>query len=141
MVGGLALLARSDAAKEVEILLLRHQLAVLQRQVGRPRLRWTDRAMIGALTLRLPPARRVGMLVTPGTLMRWHRPLVARRWTTSDSRRPGRPSIPAGVRARQEFLKAQAAGIVACDLFHVETITLRRLYAFFTGHAGCTSSA
>jgi len=184
MVGGLVLLARSDAAKEVEILLLRHQLAVLQRQVGRPRLTWADRAVIAALALRLPPARRVGMLVTPGTLMRWHRRLVALRWTTSGGRRPGRPSIPAGVRALvkrlarenpgwgyrrihgelaglgyavgastvwsilqsagldpaprrsgptwQEFLKAQAEGMVACDLFHLETITLRRLYAFFT---------
>jgi hypothetical protein len=66
LVGGLVLLARSDAAKEVEILLLRHQLAVLQRQVGRPRLTWADRAVSAALALRLPPARRAGMLVTPG---------------------------------------------------------------------------
>jgi putative transposase len=66
LVGGLALLARSDAAKDAEILLLRHQLAVLQRQVGRPRLTWPDRAIIAALALRLPPARRLGMLVRPG---------------------------------------------------------------------------
>jgi putative transposase len=60
IIGGLVLLARSDAAKDVEILLLRHQLAVLQRQVGLPLLSWADRAAIAALPLRLPPARRVG---------------------------------------------------------------------------------
>ena len=183
LVGGLVLLARSDAAKEVEILLLRHQLAVLQRQTRRPRFTWIDRVVTAALALRLPPARRVGLLVTPGTVLGWHRRLVARRWTTP-GRRPGRPGIPGGVRALvkrlavenpdwgyrrihgelaglgygigastvwallkaqgldpaprrlgptwQQFLKAQAEGIVACDLFHVETITLRRLYVFFT---------
>jgi hypothetical protein len=67
LVGELALLARSDAAKDAEILVLRHQLAVLQRQVGRSSLTWADRVIIAAVTLRLPPARRVGMLVTPGT--------------------------------------------------------------------------
>jgi hypothetical protein len=63
LVGGLVLLARSDAAKEAEILLLRHQLAVLQRRLGRPRLTWADRVVMAALALRLPPGRRVGMLV------------------------------------------------------------------------------
>src|SRR5450755_4204201 len=99
VVGGLVLLARSDAAKEVEILLLRHQLAVLQRQARRPRLTCTDRVVMAALALRLTPVRRVGLLVTPGTILGWHRRLVARRWTTSAERRPGRPSIPTGVRA------------------------------------------
>jgi hypothetical protein len=99
LVGGLALLARSEAAKDAEILVLRHQLAVLQRQVGRPRLTWADRVMMAALALRLPPARRVGMLVTPATILRWHRRLVARRWTAASCRRAGRPPIPAGVRA------------------------------------------
>src|SRR5664279_6156913 len=95
LVGRLVLLARSDAAKEVEILLLRHQLAILQRQPRRPRLTWTDRVVMAALALRLPPVRQVGLLVTPGTILGWHRRLVGRRWTTS-SRRPGRPSVPAG---------------------------------------------
>jgi hypothetical protein len=80
LLAGLALLSRSDAAKDAEILVLRHQLAVLQRQVGRPRLFWPDRAVIAVLALRLPPARRAGMLVTPGTILRWHRRLVARGW-------------------------------------------------------------
>ena len=72
-------MTRSDAAKDVEIPVLRHQLAVLQRQVGRPRLTWPDLAIIAVLTLRLPPARRFGMLVTPGTILGWHRRLVTRR--------------------------------------------------------------
>src|SRR5450755_5175343 len=99
LVGGLALLARSDAAKDAEILVLRHQLAVLHRQIGRPRLTWAGRVIIAALALRLPPARRLGMLVTPGTILGWHRRLVARRWTTTATRPPGRPSTPGGVRA------------------------------------------
>jgi hypothetical protein len=95
LVGGLALLARSDAAKDAEILVLRHQLAVLQRQVRRPRVTWADRAIIAALALRLPPARRLGMLVTPGTILGWHRRLVTWRWTTTATR-VGRPSTPTG---------------------------------------------
>jgi len=99
LAGGLALLARSEAAKEVEILVLRPQLAVLQRQVGRPRLMWAVRA------LRLLRARRVGMLVASSTILGWHRRLVARRWTTSPTCRPGRPATrglagPAGPQPR-----------------------------------------
>jgi hypothetical protein len=71
LVGWMVLLARSQAAKDAEILVLRHQLAVLQRQVGRPKLSWADRAMISALVRRLPP-RRVRMLVTPETALGWH---------------------------------------------------------------------
>jgi transposase len=143
---------------------------------------WTDRALIAALTRVLPVRRRLSLLITPATILRWHRQLVARRWTTSPTR-PGRPAIPAGLRALvarlatenptwgyrrihgelaglgyhigastvwtilhragvnpaprragpswREFLRAQAHSILACDLFHHETITLRRLYAFF----------
>ena len=110
LVGGLVLLARSDAAKEVEILLLRHQLAVLQRQARRPRLTWTDRVVMTALALRLKPARRVGLLVTPGTILGWHRRLVARRWTTNTSHRAGRPAIPPGVRALVKRLAVENPG-------------------------------
>src|SRR5664279_3155961 len=107
LVGGLALLARSDAAKDAEILVLRHQLAVLQRQVGRPRLTGPDRTVIAALALRLPPARRLGLLVTPGTILGWHRHLVARRWTTTAARPPGRPSTPTGLRALVKRLASE----------------------------------
>jgi putative transposase len=99
LVDGLVLLSRSQASKDAEILLLRHQLAVLHRQVGRPQLSWTDRAVIAALALRLPPSRRQGMLVTPATILGWHRRLVALRWTTSDLRSPGRAPTPSGARA------------------------------------------
>ena len=95
LVGWLVLLARSEASKDAEILVLRHQLEVLRRQGPRPRLSWVDRAVIAALALRLPPARRIGMLVTPGTMLRWHRRLVARRWT-SERKGPGRPPTRAG---------------------------------------------
>ncbi len=78
--------------------MLRHQLEVLRRQGPRPRLSWVDRAVIAALALRLPPARQIGMLVTPGTMLRWHRRLVARRWT-SQRKGPGRPRTRAGLRA------------------------------------------
>src|SRR5664280_1561410 len=119
LVGGLALLARSDAAKDAEILVLRHQLAVLHRQVGRPRLTWPDRAIIAALALRLPPARRLGMLVTPGTILGWHRRLITRRWTTTATRPPGRPSTPGGVRTlvkRLAVVILSSPGDQAADL-------------------------
>jgi hypothetical protein len=99
LVGWMVLLARSEAAKDAEILVLRHQLAVLRRRAGRPRLSWADRAVIAALARRLPRARRTRMLVTPETILRWHRRLVTRRWTTTAARRPGRPPVPAGLRA------------------------------------------
>jgi putative transposase len=98
VVAGLGLVTRSESWKDAEILVLRHQLAVLRRQVERPRVSWVDRVMIAALTLRLPSVRRVGMLITPETILRWHRRLVARRWTTSP-RGVGRPSTAPGVRA------------------------------------------
>ena len=77
----LALLTRSDAAKDVEILTLRHEVAVLRRTNARPTLTWLDRAMMSALS-RLPPTPlRQLRLVSPRRLLRWHALLVTRRWT------------------------------------------------------------
>jgi len=98
--GWLALLARSDRAKDAEILILRHQVAVLQRQVKAPRLSWADRAVLAALARLLPGSqvRQLRLIVSPRTLLRWHADLVRRHWT--DSRRPpGRPQTAAAIRA------------------------------------------
>jgi transposase len=89
---------RSDAANEVEILVLRHELAVLRRQVARPSWRPADRVFLAALARMLPRERRGSVFVRPETIRRWHRSLRARRWTYPH-RRPGRPATDAGVRA------------------------------------------
>lgn len=179
----LVLLAfRSSAAKEVEIVVLRHQLHVLRRQVGRPRLHDADRALLAALSSRLPRASASLVLVRPETVLGWHRALVRRRWTYRQ-RGPGRPPLDPDVRklilrlAREnprwgyrriqgelaglgltvsassirnllrrhqlgpaprragstwrEFLGTQAASMLACDFFTVDTVFLRRLYVLF----------
>ena len=87
----LALLARSDAAKDVEILVLRHEVDVLRRHNPRPTLNWVDRALLSALSRLLPVNLRRLRLVSPRTLLRWHAQLVARRWTYP-RRQPGRPA-------------------------------------------------
>src|SRR6266496_425695 len=177
----LILFGRSERAKELEILMLRHELQVLRRQVGRPRLRSVDRVLLAAFGQLLPRGRR-SFLVQPATLLRWHRDLVRRRWSYP-GRRPGRPPLaaqrqelilrlaaenpswgykriqgelvalgmplsassvwnvlhrqriePAPRRASvswREFLRQQAAAIVECDFFTVETLRLRRLYVLF----------
>jgi putative transposase len=73
LLGRMVLRARSNTSKEIEILVLRHQLAVLQRRTPRPRMSWTDRALTSALTRLLPVRRRLGLLVTPATILRWQR--------------------------------------------------------------------
>jgi putative transposase len=94
----LALLARSDAAKDVEILVLRHEVTVLRRHHPHPRLTWLDRAILSALSRLLPrPLRRL-RLVSPRTLLRWHAQLVGRRWTYP-RRQPGRPPVAPPIRA------------------------------------------
>jgi putative transposase len=74
---------RSDFAKDVELLVRRHQLAVLRRQQPRPTLRAADRALLVAFARLLPPRRRQGLIVTPQTLLRWHRELARWKWLTT----------------------------------------------------------
>jgi hypothetical protein len=81
------------SAEDVEILVLRHELAVLRRQDPRPRLQPTDRALLAALSRLLPRGRRSVFLVRPQTLLRWHRRMVRRRWTYP-GKRTGRPTLP-----------------------------------------------
>ena len=178
----LVLLARGDAANDLEILVLRHQLAVLRRQTPRPRLEPADRALLAAVSRVLPRARWSCFFVQPETLLRWHRRLVAGAWTYP-RRGQGRPPLDHGiqeliVRVANEnprwgyqriqgellrlgvrvsatairstlqrhgldpvprpttttwrvFLRRQAAGIIACDFFTVDTVSLRRLYVLF----------
>jgi hypothetical protein len=88
----LALLARGDTAKDLEILVLRHQLTVLRRQVSRPRFEGADRALLAAVSRALPRARWSCFLVKPETLLGWHRRLIARAWTYPHHQR-GRPPL------------------------------------------------
>src|SRR6266508_528930 len=101
----LVLCGRADRAKEVEILVFRHELQVLRRQVARPRLSAADRAVLAAFGHVLPRARRRSFLVQPATLLRWHRELVRRRWTYL-GRPPGRPRV--GAQVRQLVLRLAA---------------------------------
>jgi putative transposase len=199
LLGALVRSRRGLQMKDLELLVLRHELEILRRQVARPRVRPADRALLAAAAFHLPRPVREARLVTPRTLFRWHRALVRRKWRQAAGRR-GRPPLSVEVRelvlrlAREnprwgyrricgeltklglrvsptsirrllaqarlepsprrsspswrEFLRAQAASIVACDFFTVETAFLRRYYVlFFIEHAsrrvwlaGCTKN-
>ena len=179
---GLVGLGPKPDDKDVEIAVLRHQLAVLHRQVARPRYAPTDRLVLATLARLLPRERWSAFLVTPATLLRWHRELVRRRWTYRRELRVQRGLDPALVElilrlAREnprwgylrirgecaklgikvsgtsvrnilrrnglgtaprrggpswaEFLRSQAAGVLACDFFTVETVALTRMYVLF----------
>ncbi len=94
--GWLLLLGRSQASKNAEIIVLRHEVTVLRRQVARPRPDWADRAVLAALARLLPDVPRARRLVTPGTLLAWHRRLIIRKWRYPN--RPGRPRISQEIR-------------------------------------------
>ena len=100
LIGWMALLARSAASKDAELLVLRHEVAVLRRQNPRPKLDWADRAVLAALSRLLPRPVRMSRLVTPETLLRWHRRLVRWRWTYPP--KLGRPPVDAGLVALVE---------------------------------------
>jgi putative transposase len=198
LLGALVRRRRGLDVKDLELLVLRHELEVLRRQVARPKLRAVDRALLAAAACHMPRPSGGARLVTPRTLLRWHRALVRGKWRQPPGRR-GRPPVPAEVRALvvrlarenprwghrrisgeltklglrvspttvrrllvrpglgpaprrsgpswREFLRAQAASIVACDFFTVESVLLRRYYVlFFIAHAnrrvwlaGCTT--
>ena len=100
LLAALVSLSRSDNSKDAELLVLRHENAVLRRQVPRPRYEPADRMWLAALSRLVSRAHWPGTFsVTPATLLRWHRRLVARAWTYQDRRRLGRPPTPAALRS------------------------------------------
>jgi hypothetical protein len=104
VLGWLALLGRSQASRNAEIMVLRHAVMVLRRQVPRPRPDWADRAILAALAWLHPAALRDSRLVTPGTLPAWHRRLITRKWTY-----PARPGRPAAGREIRDLVLRLAA--------------------------------
>jgi len=132
----------SEKDKDAEILVLRHQLAVLQRQAGKPTLTWPDRAVLAALLHQLPrwKLRRLHLLVSPDTVLRWHRDLLRRRHAQeSRPKRPGRARTVRSIRALvlrlvdenpgwgYRRVHSQAQAIVAIDFFETRTLTGARL--------------
>jgi putative transposase len=105
LCGWLVLLSRPAASKDIELLILRHEVAVLRRTRPQPRLDWADRAVLAALTRLLPKTLRMHRLVTPGTVLRWHRRLVARKWTFPH--RTGRPPVTAEITGEIERLATE----------------------------------
>jgi transposase InsO family protein len=175
--------ARRPDERDIELMVLRHQVKVLQRQVARPRLNRRDRVLLAAASRAMTKTRWSSFIVRPETLLRWHRELVRKKWTHRRTGHPGRPPVDADVRdlivrlGREnprwgyqrirgellklgirisattvrtillragldpaprragptwtEFLRSQAAGILATEFFTVETIRLKTIYVLF----------
>ncbi len=110
LCGWLVLLGRSSASKDAELLVLRHEIGVLRRANPRPGLDWADRAVLATLIRLLPARLRMHRLVTPGTVLRWHRRLITRKWTYPN--RTGRPPVNAGIAALIERLATENTSYV-----------------------------
>jgi putative transposase len=126
LCGWLILLGRSSVSKDAELLVLRHEVAVLRRANPRPRLDWADRAILAALIRLLPGRLRAHRLVTPGTVLRWHRRLVARKWTYPN--RTGRPAVSAEIATLIKQLAAENRGYVEPGImwnWAAESVTAR----------------
>ncbi|MGW7007340.1 helix-turn-helix domain-containing protein [Streptomyces sp. NPDC054933] len=107
LLSWLLLLSRSPASKNIELLVLRHEVVVLRRTNPKPRFDWADRAYFTALIRQFPRQLRRHHLVTPDTILRWHRRLVAKKWTYPN--RTGRPPIDEALAAPSEQLALQNA--------------------------------
>jgi putative transposase len=108
LCGWLVLPGRSSASKDAELLVLRHEVAVLRRASAWPRLDWADRAVLAALIRLLPGRLRMHRLVTPGAVLRWHRRLITRKWTYPH--RTGRPPASAEIATLIERIATENNG-------------------------------
>jgi putative transposase len=115
---------KDAGARDLEILVLRHQLRVLRRKNGPPKLRPRDRVVLAALSRVLPRDRWASFIVTPQTLLRWHRELVRRKWTYGPARRPGRPPLDAQVRGEYVVRRKRCRSHASLQLVGIDSLRL-----------------